>query len=146
MFFNSKLSKNTTTTALDNGESYEGTWVDVSKYSKVRAYIKTDQTTTMKLQFSPDGTNIDSSLSYTVTADVPAVHRLAVTRPYFRMVIENNSGSNQTYLRAGVLLYQENGTLTAPINTNQRQYADTDTNSTILSLRFSLVEYENVTS
>lgn len=52
------------------------------------------------------------------------MHRLAVTRPYFRIIIENNSGSNQTFLRAGVLLFNVHGTLTSPSNTNQNQYAD----------------------
>jgi hypothetical protein len=55
------------------------------------------------MEFSPDGTNWDSSLSFSVSAGVNEVHRLSVTRRYFRARFTNTSVSNQTYFRMQVL-------------------------------------------
>lgn len=123
-FQNRESEYNKTSTSLTSSSTYTGSWEDVSEFSEIRVYAKTDQESTLKIQFSPDGRNIDSSLSYVIRAETPIVHRLATTRPYFRITIENTSSSDQTYLRAGALFFNDNGILTAPLNTNQSQYAD----------------------
>jgi hypothetical protein len=94
------LTSNSTTTALTNGSTFTGTWVDVSRWASIEVAVKTDQSGTYTLQFSPDGTNADSSLTYTYTiGNINAPKRLTITRRYARVTFTNNSGSNQTYIR-----------------------------------------------
>lgn len=50
-FQNKKSEFNVTSTALNDGETYEGTWVDVSKYSEIRAYTDT-YSTEVRMRFS----------------------------------------------------------------------------------------------
>lgn len=58
---NYQPTDNYTTTALSNGETYAGTWEDVRYYSSVKIAVKTDQTGVLTVQFSPDGSNTDST-------------------------------------------------------------------------------------
>lgn len=115
---------NATATPLTNGQTFTGTGEDVSRYASVIIAVKTDQNGTLQAQFSPDNTNWDSALSFTVEADVNEVHRITVTRQYYRMVITNNSGSNQTYLRASSI-YGSGTALTSVANSTIQQDADT---------------------
>jgi len=117
------LSGNSTTTSLDNGESFTGSSVDVSRYDCIVFAVLTDTATVVQAQFSPDGTNWDSSLTYNVSADLNDVHRLTVTRRYFRLVISNSSGSNQTYLRAQSMAGSF-PQLASPLNISVQQDAD----------------------
>ena len=91
---------NSSTTALDNGESFTGEWEDVSSYDSVVVAVKTDQDGYFQIQFSPDGSNADSTLTrYYRTANIEPPHRFTITRQYARVVFYNNSGSNQSYMR-----------------------------------------------
>ena len=92
-------SNNSTSTPLNNGASFTGTATDVSAYPSVVVACYTDQSGTLSAQFSVNGTNWDSALSFAVAANTNEVHRITVTRRYFRVVFTNNSGSNQTFLR-----------------------------------------------
>ncbi len=105
---NRESTVNKTTTPLNDGQTYTGTWEYCAGYSSVVFYALTDTTVTIYLDFSPDGINVDSTLSFTNTANVNEVHRITVTRPYYRLRIANTSGVNQTTLRAGVLLGEHN--------------------------------------
>ena len=109
-------SHNSTETALDNGESFTGQWVQRSTSELILA-IAADQDCTYKIQFSPDGgTNIDSTLTYSFEAGVVEVpKRLVISRDYYRVVITNDSGSNMTYLRAQ-LSVGDFGIFSSPIN------------------------------
>lgn len=103
-------AENSSTTALNDGETFTGEWVDASAYSSIVISYKTDQNGILTLQFSPDGTNIDSSLlRYYSTNQIEPPHRFTITRKYVRVLFQNNSGSNQTYLRLQTLLgnYQD---------------------------------------
>lgn len=92
-------SNNSTSTALNNGESYTGDWVERVTPEIIIA-IATDQDCTYKTEFSVDGTNVDSTLTFTYEAGVvEQPKRLVVARRYYRVSVTNNSGSNQTYLR-----------------------------------------------
>lgn len=91
---------NSSTTALNDSTSFTGVWEDVSKYESVTVAIATDKSGYYDTQFSPDGTNVDSSLRrYHKDNEIHVPHRFTVTRKYFRVVFTNNSGENQTYFR-----------------------------------------------
>lgn len=96
-------SDNSTTTALNDGQSFTGTWENIDGIPSLIVSCKTDADCDMYVDFSPDGTNADSTLSYEVSANTPEIHRLVAGRRYFRVRIENNSGSNQSFLRLQVM-------------------------------------------
>ena len=93
------LTSNSSTAALNASATFTGTAEDVFAFPSVVVAIKTDQAGTLYIEFSPDGTNWDSSLSFAVAADTNEIHRLTVTRRYFRVRFTNTSTSNQTYFR-----------------------------------------------
>jgi hypothetical protein len=116
-------SNNSTVIALNNGATFTGTLTDVSSYPSVVVACLTDQDGMLYIDFSPDGTNWDSTLSFNITASVNEVHRISVTRKYFRVRVYNNSGSNQTYLRLQALLGSQQS-LTSPLNGTIQDDAD----------------------
>lgn len=118
-------TKNVTTSALSGGATYTGTWEYVGEYVSVVAYAKADQNGTMYMEFCHTNTcsTADSSLSYSVTANINEVHRLTVTRPYFRLKYTNGSVAQSTF-HMGALLGDHPG-LEAPFSLNVQQDADT---------------------
>ena len=91
---------NSSTTALNNGQTFTGGWVACSGFDSVIVAVKTDQPGTIQIQFSPDGTNADSILTrYYRTTGIEAPHRFTITRDFMRITFENDSGSNQTFFR-----------------------------------------------
>lgn len=117
-------SDNSSTSTLNAGLTFTGTWKDVSIYPSVVVAVKTDQAGTLYIEFSPDGTNADSSLSYSVAAATNEVHRITVTRKYFRTRFTNTSASNQTYFRLQAMLGAQQ-TLTSSLNNSIQDDADT---------------------
>lgn len=95
---------NTTSTPLNASQSFTGQWVDVSAYPSVVVAIYADQAGDAIIQFSPNASNVDSQINIGFSANTNEVHRITITRKFFRLVINNTSLSNQTYLRAQVLL------------------------------------------
>jgi len=96
---------NSTTTVLNAGATFTGEWEDVLSYQSITVTVKTDQNCTYQLQLSPDGTNVDSTLTrYYRTNQIEPPHKFSRTRKYARLVITNTSASNQTYLRAQTIL------------------------------------------
>lgn len=63
-------NKNTTTAPLANGATFTGLAEEVSMYSSVVCAVKTDKAGTLYMEFSIDGDNWDSSLSFSVAAEV----------------------------------------------------------------------------
>jgi len=114
---------NSTTTPLTNGATYTGTGVDVSSYPSVTVACLTDKTGTLQIQFSPDNTNWDSTLSFSVSANVNEVHRITVTRKYFRVRLTNTDVSTQTFLRLQSIFGAQQ-TLTSPLNGTVQTDAD----------------------
>lgn len=92
-------TSNSTAVALAGSATYTGTGEDVSQYSSVLTSCKTDLAGTLYMEFSTDNSNWDSSLSFSVAADTNEVHRMSVSKKYFRARFTNGSGSAQTYLR-----------------------------------------------
>jgi len=108
-------SNNSSTATLNAAAVFTGTATDVSSHSALTIACKTDKDGTLNAQFSPDGTNWDSSLTYSVAANTNEVHRLTVTRKYFRVMFTNTSASNQTFFRLQVIVGNQNP-LSAPLN------------------------------
>ena len=117
-------SGNGSTSALNSSDTFTGTGKDVSIFSSVVVACKTDQNGTLYIEFSTDNSNWDSSLSFSVVAGSNEVHRLTVTRRYFRVRFTNTSASNQTYFRLQSLLGSQYS-LTSPLNSQIQNDADT---------------------
>jgi len=114
---------NSSTAALNASATFTGSFVAVEQYGSVTCAVKTDQAGTLYIDFSPDGTNVDSTLSYSVAASTNEVHRLSVTRKYFRVRFTNTSVSNQTYFRLQSLA-GEQPILTSSLNSTVQTDAD----------------------
>lgn len=116
-------SNNSTSTPLNSGITFTGIATDVSAYPGVVFSCKTDTHSTIYAEFSTDGTNWDSSLSYGLYPNVNEVHRLKRSKKYFRIRITNDSASNQTYLRLQTIAGSD-GILTSALNSTVYDDAD----------------------
>jgi hypothetical protein len=106
---------NSSITPLTSGSTFTGT-AELNDISDVLVYVTTDQNGVLYCEFSSDGTNWDTSLSFQYdTARINPPHILVKGPRYFRVRFENNSGSNQTFLRLKTY-YGYFNKLTAPIN------------------------------
>lgn len=115
---------NTTATLLNSGATFTGAWANCLSYESVVIAVKTDQNGTLTLEFSPDGTNADSTLTrYYRTTQIEQPHRFSVARKYFRVSFTNTSASNQTYLRLQTLL-SNTQPLNAPVDSVMSQDYD----------------------
>jgi len=127
---------NSTETLLNAAAVFTGTWKDVSQFPSISIAVKTDQNGTFALQFSTNGTDVDSTLTrYFNTNQIEPPHRFTVTRKYARVVFTNTSASNQTYLRLQTTLGQQ-ANLNIPLDAVVSQ----DYDST--SVRPTKYEYE----
>lgn len=122
---------NSSTSTLASGATWTGTWEDTLGFSTITNAVKTDQAGTLYLEFSPDGTNADSSLSYSVAAATNEVHRLTCTRRYFRARFINTSVSAQTYFRLQSIL-GNHPLLTSALNSTIQTDADTIVTRSVL--------------
>lgn len=121
------VPNNSTSSALTANSTFEGTWTPCVLYSSVVVACLTDQTGTLYLDFSPgpdsSGTYYqDSTLTFAISGSTNDVHRITVTRPYFRIRVVNGS-TNQTYLRLSVMLGHATA-LNSPLNSSVQQDAD----------------------
>lgn len=114
---------NSSATAINAGQTFTGEAEDVSSYNAVVFSVKTDQDGVLYAEFSTDATNWDSSIPYFVAASQNEVHKLTVTRKYFRIRFTNSSASNQTAFRLQVLFGSYNQ-LTSPSNSIIQSDAD----------------------
>lgn len=120
---NTASTVNSSSTPLNAGATFTGTSEDVQYHGSVAVAVKTDQAGALYVEFSPDGTNWDSSLAFAVAASTNEVHRLTVTRRYYRVRFTNTSASNQTYFRLQSL-YGEQPALSSPLNSVIQTDAD----------------------
>lgn len=133
-------TNNSTSTPLNAGATFTGIATDVSQYNSVVFSCKTDQVGELYAEFSIDGTNWDSSLPFELYAGINEVHRLTVSKKYFRVRIQNTSASNQTYLREQVLLGSHSA-LTSSLNSTI--FDDSDA-TTVRPLDFNLMVAEGL--
>lgn len=121
---NIQMPSNATTTPLNAGDSWTGPWVDVSQYRSLTVAVKTDQDGTFAVQYSPDATNVDSTLTrYYRTGQIEAPHVFVNARKWARVTFTNTSASNQTYLRLQTMLGQS-AQLNAPLDSTVAQDFD----------------------
>jgi len=115
---------NSTITPLTSSSVFTGAWEDVSAYNSVVVAVKTDQYGSYSVQFSPDGTNQDSTLTrYYRTNQIEPPHRFTITRKYCRVVFTNDSPSDQTYIRLQTT-FGTKGDLNAPLDSTLSQDFD----------------------
>lgn len=116
-------SVNSTTTPLAAGATFTGTFEEVSFFNSVVVAVLTDQAGTLFIDFSPDATNVDGTVSFTLAAASNEVHRATVSRRYCRIRVTNTSASPQTYLRLQTS-YGSETQATAALNATVQQDAD----------------------
>lgn len=137
---NAVMHENITSTPLNAGQTFTGGVEDVSGFDSIVVACKTDQDGDMYVDFSTDGTNFDSTLTFTITASTNEVHRIVITRPYARVRFTNSSASNQTYLRLSAMKGSY-GALTSTLNTTIQSDADT---TVVRPLDFNLLVAEGL--
>lgn len=110
--------QNSTTTPLNDGESFTGEWTETLQYPSLLVAIAADQDCTYQVQYSINASDIDSTLTYNfVAGEIETPKRLTNARQWYRIVVTNSSGSNMTYLRLQATLGHQQQ-LTSPLNTN----------------------------
>lgn len=136
------VPSNSTTTPLVASATFTGDWVNVNGRPSIIVALLTDKDGMLYVDFSPDGVNVDSTLEYNVMANINEVHRLTISREFFRIRITNTAATNQTFLRAQTTIGEFN-ILTSPLNQAVAQDADSltmrnlDTETSIASGKFS---------
>jgi hypothetical protein len=114
---------NSSATPLGSVGTFTGTYVSCIDFASVVVACITDQNATLYVDFSTDGSTANSTLTFTVTASTNEVHRIAVTRAYVRIRLENTSGVAQSSLNLSLILgYQ--GQLTSSISSTIQSDAD----------------------
>lgn len=91
-----------TSTALTGSATFTSDAQPAAPYSSLVIAAKTDQDGTLYVDFSPDSTNWDSTLTFAVNASINEVHRLTITRPFFRVRYVNGPAA-QSYFRLTVM-------------------------------------------
>ena len=134
------LPSNSSSTPLSSLQQFTGIPVDVSMYPSVVFACLTDRDGVLYAEFSADGITWQSSLPYNVLANKNEVHRLTVTRRYFRLRFVNTSLSNQTSfsLQSMAGSFQS---LTSALNTQIQRDADS---LVVRSTDFNLLVAENI--
>jgi len=108
---------------IPNGETKTFQSYLCGRFDSLVVVLKTDQKGKMYLDFSIDNHNWDSTLTFDVSASTNEVHRVTVTRNYFRIRFENNSGAEQTYFRMQSILGSQ-VSLTSPVDSLVQTDAD----------------------
>jgi hypothetical protein len=121
---------NSSTTPLTSASTFTGT-AELNSYSDVMVYVATDQNGTYYVEFSSDGINWDTSLSFIYdTNNINAPHTFVKAERYFRVRFTNTSASSQTYLRLSTY-YGSFNQLSIPLNgTISGNYDSTPTRPT----------------
>lgn len=101
-YFNQPTNKlslvNSTTATLSAGASFSGQWEDVLTYNSTMVAVKSDKDGEYIIQFSPDGINIDSSLTrYYKVGRIEPPHRYTITRRYVRVKYNNGTASQSEF-------------------------------------------------
>lgn len=94
---------NSTTTPLDSVATFTGKWEDVSNYTSITVFVRSDKasaTSGLKFQFSSNKTNGDNFAFATYAANdtLTNAYTISVKARYFRVVYVNTT-SDQTYFR-----------------------------------------------
>lgn len=117
------LTDNSSNAALNSGATFTGAAHEAINYSSIILAALTDKDGTMYAEFSTDGTNWDGSIPFSVSANINEVHRVTVTRRYFRVRFTNTSAAAQTFMRLQCLGGAQ-PQLTSTLNSTVQQDAD----------------------
>jgi len=127
------LAGNDSSTALNTGSSFTGSWSAVPVGSLLTVDLKSDVDLTLKVEYSVDGgTTTDSTLTrYYRTAFIFAPQTFKNARPYVRLVVENSSGTNATYMRLNSYVGEGEAILNIPVDgTMSKDYGAISTRPT----------------
>lgn len=120
---NQLSAENSSSVALAADASFTGEWVDLSAYSDVLVAVATDADGDYQVQFSPNGVDVDSSLTrHYRTNRINAPHRFVIARDFVRVVYENGA-ADQTYMRLQTH-YGTYSNLNAPLDSTLSQDFD----------------------
>lgn len=101
---NSYSPEMSTSAALSGGATFTSDWTLVSMHDSLTVAVATDVEGTLFVDFSPDGTNNDSSVPIPVDGTTPyPIQRLTVLRKWARIRYVNGS-SAQGFMRLQVML------------------------------------------
>lgn len=89
---------NSTTTPLISLAVFTGFWEDISQYSNLSLIIITDASSSLQIQYSTDGSNIDDSTTIAITANKSYNHSSQNYSRFCRIIVTNGSTA-QTFLR-----------------------------------------------
>ena len=84
---------------LTDTSIFEGYAENVINFASINVSCITDQNGLLYTEFSHDGTNWDHTETHTLVASTTFHVQVLVRAKYYRVRVENNSGSDQTYLR-----------------------------------------------
>ena len=116
MLFTKNSIENSSDIPLNAGVTFTGQAEAAQRFPSVGVSVATDQDGTLYVEFSIDGTNWDTSLTFNYRTDrINPPHIFEVLGRYCRVRFTNTSASNQTYFRLDVH-YGHFNKLTAPIN------------------------------
>jgi len=121
--FSQEIIANGATKTFSGSDNFGRNTHDLSGFDSIVIACKTDRNGKMYLDLSIDNENWDSTLAFDVAANINEVHRITVTRRYFRIRFENNSGADQTYFRMQVIVGSHQS-LSSPINLTVQRDAD----------------------
>ena len=88
-----------TTTPIDDSETWESDVKGVDRIDTISGYVKTDQAGTLKVQQTFDGTNWDVEDSFSVVANTTKTFSVNLLASQVRITFANASGSNQSFIR-----------------------------------------------
>ena len=131
---------NSSSSTLGIGGTFTGTASDAAAYSTLVCSVFTDRAGTLSVQFSTDGTNWDSTLSFSVAASTNEVHRIVISKRYYRVTFSNTSGVGQTAFRLQTII-GNHPQLTSSLNSTIQADADA---SLVRPLDFNLMTAEGL--
>ncbi len=127
--------QNGTRRALSASETFTGKWFDVSEYSQMTILLNTDQSGSLTVQYSVDGSTVDYNFSFSHNSGghpYTSIHiakyvRLyyvngSVDQTFFRMQVKHHEFQNATFSRSSMP--------TDPKDVSQGSYIDTGNCST----------------
>lgn len=117
---------------LTTGNTYTGTWEDVTNYPDIGTLVHTTQTITQYIDFSMDGSTVHRTLTFTISANGAIPHKLARIAQYYRVRLANDSGSTATIRLQTILGAYSKSALTTNLSTSLTSSADAEMTRTVL--------------
>lgn len=107
---------NSTSAPLGSSETFTGEWESVDSYDSISVACKADQDCNLYIDFTSnkDDGITESTLEFDIEASVNKVHRLTVTRPYFRVRLVNGTSAMSTLSLSSIK--GSHSQLSAPLN------------------------------